>query len=866
MYFTADEERQLKSFLMEKLEPICDADPDVLADYVIALLKHEKSTAELRSLLSASLSEFLRNDTDGFTDTVLEHLSHKSSSARGPSSSSREDPEPQQIPTHSDDRRDVDLIDHSDDEDNSDRNFKHRKHSSSQSESRKHGRSDDAGSSHGDASTGHKIPRVEEGSISVHTSKAHDQKRSYKDDGGFADGMDSGRPSRRGGYDSSSQRRDYDSGRPRNYGNSGPGFLGNNPGARGPWDGSNPGQWGVAPMQGYPIPVAEARFAAGGMMKNPRGGSRSAAGGRNGNFSERRRGRCHDYDEKGYCLRGDLCPYDHGADRIVVDDSAAMVRPQFNMYQSHPMGPVMNAPVPMAGGPMYGNVMFAPARPMDMYGAQGHPMAMPEGYDPERAALNAEPSSAMVVSGGEGPLREDSRGPSQRGRGRGGARMGRGGAKGSGYRAGGTSLTVENIPREFCNMDKINSYFKQFGSIVNINVMAHYHKAVVQFSQHSEANAAYNSPEPIFSNRFVKVYWSREERDDGGAEGSKFGAGPSSGQPQEPQELTEEQKQQQERIKAIAKLQQQKQELIQRQLDQQKALMEKLDKDKTLTPAARVEIMKTVKLLAESIKSMMNMSVAAPPRAAPTPAANKALMDEKERERLDRELDLLAQNKTPDASEPASTSGEATKPSTTPGVEVPPAQSPTAAAAASAPIAVYSGRGRGASFGWGGRGQSWMRGGGPGHAPVRHFNLDNRPTTLLVKGIPAGEHDGFKELYESFGPIESLSFLDEEKATALVRYKARKFAEIAYAYGSKLPSGGAVELAWQSNAANSAATSPTTTTDPLTEPADQPPEQDTPAPAETEAETGVPAESTLETHWNDEDEDEDDHQDRSWKR
>lgn len=24
--------------------------------------------------------------------------------------------------------------------------------------------------------------------------------------------------------------------------------------------------------------------------------------------------------ERGYCMRGDMCPYDHGADRIVVDE------------------------------------------------------------------------------------------------------------------------------------------------------------------------------------------------------------------------------------------------------------------------------------------------------------------------------------------------------------------------------------------------------------------------------------------------------------------------------------------------------------------------------------------------------------------
>jgi len=34
-----------------------------------------------------------------------------------------------------------------------------------------------------------------------------------------------------------------------------------------------------------------------------------------------RKERCRDFDEKGYCLRGGLCPYDHGMDPVVVEES-----------------------------------------------------------------------------------------------------------------------------------------------------------------------------------------------------------------------------------------------------------------------------------------------------------------------------------------------------------------------------------------------------------------------------------------------------------------------------------------------------------------------------------------------------------------
>ena len=31
--------------------------------------------------------------------------------------------------------------------------------------------------------------------------------------------------------------------------------------------------------------------------------------------------RCRDYDEKGYCLKGEMCLFDHGVDPVVLEDS-----------------------------------------------------------------------------------------------------------------------------------------------------------------------------------------------------------------------------------------------------------------------------------------------------------------------------------------------------------------------------------------------------------------------------------------------------------------------------------------------------------------------------------------------------------------
>ncbi|BGP19971.1 hypothetical protein JCM10213_006748 [Rhodosporidiobolus nylandii] len=71
----------LKPWLIRHLEPICDADPPVLADYILALLKHDVPVPELRKLCVSQLEDFLDRHTAPFVDTLIAHLSGSSPSA-----------------------------------------------------------------------------------------------------------------------------------------------------------------------------------------------------------------------------------------------------------------------------------------------------------------------------------------------------------------------------------------------------------------------------------------------------------------------------------------------------------------------------------------------------------------------------------------------------------------------------------------------------------------------------------------------------------------------------------------------------------------------------------------------------------------
>ncbi|KAL6520221.1 hypothetical protein OROMI_032401 [Orobanche minor] len=63
------------------------------------------------------------------------------------------------------------------------------------------------------------------------------------------------------------------------------------------------------------------------------------------------RQRCRDFDERGFCLRGDMCPMEHGVNRIVVDDVQSLS--QFNLPVALPGSQLLGTS--SAHGPLHIN-------------------------------------------------------------------------------------------------------------------------------------------------------------------------------------------------------------------------------------------------------------------------------------------------------------------------------------------------------------------------------------------------------------------------------------------------------------------------------------------------------------------------------
>lgn len=271
--------------------------------------------------------------------------------------------------------------------------------------------------------------------------------------------------------------------------------------------------------------------------------------------------RCRDFDEKGYCMRGEMCPYDHGVDPVVLEDTALsrvltfgpngapQVVPDGAVVVPPPPGSVTpaNANVPPPGlmnpqmvgmiampgfhqraNMIHSGVEYNPSAPGMLYHRPGF---RPRGPPPIRGpslqphnnnggpfgqSIQRELISVPVMDGPNtmGYKRRSDYNqdvPPMKKR-QGGFDFNR-----LGPRAGGQplknpancSLELKKVPRGMNNISHLNNHFCKFGKIVNIQVCfeGDPEGAIVTFSSHAEANAAYRSTEAVLNNRFIKVFW-----------------------------------------------------------------------------------------------------------------------------------------------------------------------------------------------------------------------------------------------------------------------------------------------------------------------------------------------------------------------
>uniref|UniRef100_A0A9J8DKR6 RNA binding motif protein 27 n=1 Tax=Cyprinus carpio carpio TaxID=630221 RepID=A0A9J8DKR6_CYPCA len=550
----------LKSWLAKLLEPICDADPSALANYVVALVKKDKPEKELRALCADQLDVFLQKETTGFVDKLFECLTTKNylgnpaakEESKIPVQKLEEKEEPSHVEDDRDNRRRRSPLRNRSDLNESRARDDRRRDDRKRRELDRHGKSGesyrDRHERRGGSSRGRSYSRSRSRSRSGSRGKSREREHNQR------------RAEHRSKFEQ--ERKDTEPYNPSSA------HMG------------NPHHQQTHPPPLLPLPLPQHQFHSSGSPVVPNAVTVVAPAhlpdstteswstyftnhtdGKTFNKSSTLKHRCRDYDEKGFCIRGDLCPFDHGNDPLIVDD---VTLPTMIPFPPPPGLPRMPMP-PMTEPP--------PRMPMPLPPPHGQPpppgiYPMPDSYDPDaynpespgltgpgraqyhhfipriqtqrpnligltagdgqnsRAAnivIQTEPAVTSVSSGEvrfsseqdnrkrclpstDGPQAKKPWMDKQNFNNQNKPTFPK-----KNYYVN-TKLEVRKIPRELNNITKLNEHFSKFGTIVNIQVVfgGDPEAALIQYTANDEARRAISSTEAVLNNRFIRVYWHRE--------------------------------------------------------------------------------------------------------------------------------------------------------------------------------------------------------------------------------------------------------------------------------------------------------------------------------------------------------------------
>ncbi|XP_076206618.1 RNA-binding protein 27 isoform X3 [Aptenodytes patagonicus] len=546
----------LKSWLAKLLEPICDADPSALANYVVALVKKDKPEKELKAFCADQLDVFLQKETSGFVDKLFESLYTKSYL---PS------PEPTKVEAKpagqekEEVKEELSLKQNFQESVEEERDGRKKKYSSPQR-------------SRADSSEQRTRDKKRDDGKWRDYDRYYDRSDLYREKSGWRRGRSKSRSKSRGLSRSRSRSRGRSKDRDTNRSvehrerskfksERNDVEVSYNPVSVSPSKSSE--QYSSAQS----IPSAVTVIAPAHHLENTteswsnyyNNHSNPSSFGRNPPPKRR----CRDYDERGFCVLGDLCQFDHGNDPLVVDEVSLP-----SMIPFPPPPPGLPPPPGMLLPPLPG-----PARNMRLPVPQAHPQAPPPVVLPvprppltqsslinnrDQPGTSAVPSLAPVGARLPPPLPQNllytvsepaniiiqteppipitnnssnvtrvvlepdsrKRSPSSMecpplkkpwlGKQANNNQNKPGFLKKNQYTN--TKLEVRKIPPELNNITQLNEHFSKFGTIVNIQVAFQNdpEAALIQYLTNDEARKAISSTEAVLNNRFIRVLWHRE--------------------------------------------------------------------------------------------------------------------------------------------------------------------------------------------------------------------------------------------------------------------------------------------------------------------------------------------------------------------
>lgn len=440
---------RFKTWLTAVLGPICEAEPAALAKYIFALLKRDRPINELQKFLLSQLEEFLNNETDGFTKLLVETLRNESYLNDDPV-----DVKGETAVTSSGEKSD------SGEKPIVDRPIIVRDDEKPRSRSRSLVRS------RSPRTKDVKFMRSKRYRRDDHTSDEDEERESY---------------------------RKY-----RYHGRS----------------------WSPRRSKS---PKFKRRF------RSPKNRSRSQSGSRSpikkpkeDIFAEFKKteiiekktlGRCVDFDEKGYCMKGDLCVYDHGKDPVVLATGNGVLSFQNaggsfanSLTPPFPVVPIVqNVPVPLPSYP--------PAQNQRMYYPSTEGSYWVRGTGEQK--FTKQKRELVSVPTGENQNRFKRKNFKKEDNNSNNNKKPKFDYRRLGPKLSSNEIQLKNVPENLNNISSLNNSFMKFGKITNIQTSSENKEATIMFSSNLEAQKAYQNIETVFGSLPIVAYWFSENTTEG---------------------------------------------------------------------------------------------------------------------------------------------------------------------------------------------------------------------------------------------------------------------------------------------------------------------------------------------------------------
>ncbi|CAD0206826.1 unnamed protein product [Chrysodeixis includens] len=330
--------------------------------------------------------------------------------------------------------------------------------------------------------------------------------------------------------------------------------------------------------------------------------------------------RCRDFDEKGYCMRGDLCQWDHGSDPVVLEDASAALSTVLAMPPPVPEYNPLTPDIWCGGFPAYppphAHLPHPPRELIPIPSERVVPLppstrarAEPRAAPPRLPPPHKKNFDYNRFGSARPPLPAN---------------------------AANCSLEVKKVPRGLNDITHLNNHFCKFGKIVNIqNKQENMAPGGQQANKQTDRQ---NSQHPMSHN---KVLINRDN--------IKATADNNAKQLQEKQEKElangvetkkEVVKPSLAKSKQVMEMHRRAQDLLHTQLQQQLLLIQRLETG-NVTGAQRAALLEAINSAQEGIEKLRKELVAYNGTLKQMQAKKPKTKEEAQKEILDAELDLF---------------------------------------------------------------------------------------------------------------------------------------------------------------------------------------------------------------------------------